>query len=239
MQVNYAVKSKTILCISDQHMPYHHPDMFKFLAAIKKRYKPNLVVNMGDALDFHSISFHQSDPNLSNAGEELERGREAVEQMEKLFPNMVVLSSNHGDLPLRKFVANGLPRQMLRPYNDIYGVGEGWRFVDDLTLVEGSEIIYFCHGISKNGKQLAAQRGVCVVSGHYHTEFRIDYVSNPRNLLWAMHTGCLIDKDSLAFAYDKLNLSRPVIGTGIILNGQAHLLPMVLNSKGRWDGNLY
>ncbi len=32
-----------ILNISDQHMPYEHPDMFKFLAAVKKKYKPTLV----------------------------------------------------------------------------------------------------------------------------------------------------------------------------------------------------
>lgn len=239
MEINYEYRNKTILTISDQHMPYHHRDMFRFLNALKKKYKPDLVINMGDALDFHSISFHQSDPNLSSASGELESGRDAVAEMEELFPNMAIISSNHGDLPLRKFVANGLPRQMLRPYNDIYGVSETWRFVDDLMLIpKDGPPLYFCHGISKNGIKLATQRGVCVTQGHHHTEFRIDYVSNPKDLIWSLQVGCLIDPKSLAFAYDKLNLTRPIIGTGLIVNGQPKLEPMTLDRSGRWVGQL-
>ncbi len=74
--------------------------------------------------------------------------------------------------------------------------------------------------------------------GHYHTEFRIDYVSNPDNLLWSMQVGCMIDKKSLAFAYDKLNLMRPVIGTGVIVDSKPELIPMLLDKRGRWTGKL-
>ena len=45
---------KSVLVISDLHIPYHHPDAFKFLAALKKKYKPDLVVNIGDEIDQHS-----------------------------------------------------------------------------------------------------------------------------------------------------------------------------------------
>jgi len=48
----------------------------------------------------------------------------------------------------------------------------------------------------------------------------------------------LIDKKSLAFAYDKLNLQRPVIGVGMIINSLPVLIPMILNNKGRWCGKL-
>lgn len=30
------------------HIPYHHPDTIKFLKAVKKKYKPTRVVNLGD-----------------------------------------------------------------------------------------------------------------------------------------------------------------------------------------------
>jgi len=234
MKLKYEYKKKSILCISDMHVPYHHQDAFKFLSALKDKYKPDLVVSLGDLVDWHSISFHPKDPELAAAGGELKLIRKHVAVLEKVFPSMIIIGSNHGDLPLRKFKDAGLPKELLRNYNDIYGVSKEWKFVDDLTLVDGQDIVYFTHGISKNGLKLATQRGINVVQGHHHTEFRVDYASNPRNLIWSLQTGCLIDKESLAFGYDKLNLQRPIIGTGGIFKGFPTLLPMILNSEGRW-----
>jgi hypothetical protein len=151
---------------------------------------------------------------------------------------MIITLGNHDALPARRLFDEGLPTSLLKPYNSIYGLGPGWQFVDDLTLIDGSEIIYVAHGIVKDGKKLAAQRGVHVVQGHYHTDCRIDYVSNPRNLLWSMQVGCLIDRIALAFAYDKQNLNRPIIASGVSINGQPHLEPMVLTAKHKWIGRL-
>jgi len=230
-----------ILCISDMHIPYHHPDSMEFLAALKEIYEPELVVNMGDLVDFHAISFHDSDPDLDSAGAELERAQEYCQVLEEGFPDMVVIGSNHGDLPLRKFLAHGLPRRMLRPYNDIFGVGEGWKFVDDFTIETHSKHlpdIYFTHGIKKNGLQLAQQRGQRVVQGHYHTDLYVKYAGNPNSLIWAMGTGCLVDNKSLAFEYGKLNLHRPIIGTGVIERGIPTAVPMILDKQGRWIGDV-
>ncbi len=238
MKIKFDFKKHSVLFISDAHMPYHHPDTFKFLAALKKKHRFKLVVSVGDLADFHNISFHKSDPDLLSAGDELEALRKCSKRLEKMFPRMVIVGSNHGDLPIRKMFDAGLPTALLRPYNEIYGVGKGWKFVDDLTMKSGDDVVYVCHGISKNGLKLAAQRGVNVVQGHYHTDFRIDYISNPRSLLWSMQVGCLIDRQSLAFAYDKLNLSRPIIGVGLLNNGIPQLVPMLLNEDGRWIGKL-
>ena len=62
---------KSILVIADQHAPYHHPDTLDFLAAIKRKYKPDCIVNIGDELDWHSISFHDKHPGLYGASHEL------------------------------------------------------------------------------------------------------------------------------------------------------------------------
>ena len=60
---------KAILCISDLHIPYHHPQAFDFLKALKKKLNPDLIVNGGDELDKHALSFHDSDPDLPSAGD--------------------------------------------------------------------------------------------------------------------------------------------------------------------------
>ena len=61
------MKYKSVLVISDLHIPYHHPDAFEFLKALKKKYKPDLVVNIGDEIDQHSISMHDSNPDLPSS----------------------------------------------------------------------------------------------------------------------------------------------------------------------------
>lgn len=233
------VDSSSILVISDQHMPYEHPDMFDFLEAVKKKYKPTLVVNIGDEVDKHALSFHDSDADLPSAGYELELAIQKIKQMEKLFPEMTLVDSNHGSLALRKFKHHGIPMKYLASQHEIYGVSEKWQWVNDLSIkLPNGQDCYFCHGMVKNGIKLASQRGTNVVQGHYHTEFKIDYIGNPHNLLFSLQVGCLIDRHSLAFAYDKLNLNRPIIGIGLIIDSKPVLVPMILDQSGRWNGRL-
>ena len=49
-----------------------------------------------------------------------------------------------------------------------------------------------------------------------------------------MMVGCLIDDKALAFEYNKTTVGRPIIGCGIIIEGQPMLIPMILDKKGRW-----
>lgn len=235
MKNNY----KRILCISDQHAPYNHPDMLRFLAAIKKKYKPTFVINGGDEVDAHALSFHDSDSDLPSAGDELIKASVVLKKLEKLFPDMVLLDSNHGSMALRKMKHHGIPMKFLATNNEIYDVSSRWKWVNDLTIkLPNGQDTYFCHGMTKSGIKLASQRGTNVVQFHYHTEFRIDYIGNPNSLLFSINSGCLINRKSLAFAYDKLNLNRPIIGTSMIIDSKPLLIPMVLDSKGRWTGKL-
>lgn len=230
---------KRILFISDQHAPYQHPDMIRFLAAIKKKYKPTLVINGGDEVDAHALSFHDHDSDLPSAGDELKEAAKILRKLEALFPRMIILDSNHGSLALRRMRVNGIPMKYLQTPNKIYGVSDKWNWVNDLTLrLPNGQLLYACHGMTKSGIKLAAQRGTNVVQFHYHTEFRIDYIGNPSNLLWSLQSGCLINRKSLAFAYDKLNLNRPIIGTSMCINSKPLLIPMILDSRGRWTGKL-
>ena len=139
--------SKSILVISDQHAPYHHIDTLDFLAAIKKIYKPDTVVNIGDEMDWHSISFHDSHPGLYSPSHELQVAREFFKDLEKLFPKQYIMDSNHGSLVFRKATRYGLPHEVFQSYNKMLGVGKGWTWHEDLILKASyGQKIYFCHG---------------------------------------------------------------------------------------------
>lgn len=228
--------NSSVLVISDLHIPYHHQDAFDFLKALKKKYKPDLVVNIGDELDHHAISMHEHNPDLMSAGDELKHSKEYVRELEKIFPEMTLVHSNHSSLVYRRALKYGLPKDYLKSYNEFLGVGNGWKWVDDytITLSDGSRC-FFTHGISADVLKVAAQYGMNTVQGHFHTKFSIGYFSNPDALIWGMQVGCLINQKSMAFDYAKNFKSRFIVGCGMIIDGQPKLMPMVLDKDGRWN----
>ena len=229
------MKYKSVLVISDLHIPYHHKDSFDFLKALKAKYKPDLIVNIGDELDHHAISMHEHNPDLMSAGDELKTSRTYVKELEKVFPEMTIVHSNHSSLVYRRALKYGLPKDYLRSYNEFLGVGKGWVWVDDLTidLIDGSRC-FFTHGMSADVLKVAQQYGMNTVQGHYHTKFSIGYYSNPDALIWGMQVGCLINQKSMAFDYAKNFKSRFIVGCGMIIDGQPKLMPMVLDNDGKW-----
>ncbi len=231
--------NESILIISDLHAPYMHPDVVKFLAAVKKKYKPTRVVSVGDEVDKHAMSFHDSDPDLDSAGRELEEAIKCLEPIYKMFPKMDIMDSNHGSMVFRKAKHHGIPVAYIRDYQEVLRAPKGWTWHNDLFLqYKKNPPIYICHGIAANVMKVVEQRGVSVVQGHYHTTFGVGYISTPASLLFGLQVGCLIDKKSLAFAYDKINLKRPMLGIGMIVKGVAFPVPMQLNINGRWTGKL-
>jgi hypothetical protein len=242
MKIKRDYREDVILCVPDLHIPYEHPDALDFIEAVMDEYDPSLVVNLGDMLDFHNISFHDSDPDLYNAGNELAEAQCKIAAWQEIIPEQIIVGSNHGDLPVRKFLNAGLPREFLRSYNDIYGVSEDWKFVQDLTIETPSKHlpdIYIAHSIRKNALSVAQQRGQRFVCGHYHEDFEVRYAGNPNSLIWSVMSGCLIDKKSLAFNYNKLNLNRPILGCTVILYGIPMLIPMILDKSGAWIGEIF
>lgn len=233
--------ASTILVIPDQHAPYHHPDALEFLSAVADAFPPDLVVNLGDELDKHAMSFHDSDPNLDSAGMELEKGKLFLIKLHKLFPQMLICHSNHGSMHYRKAKAHNIPVQYIKRYRDVLfpeTKAPGWSWRHGWTVNTPLGPVLFKHQPSGSGIGDAAHNGTNLCTGHLHGDFSTQYSAGSNRLYWHMSAGCLIDKDSLAFAYGKHSLRKPVIGCGVILEGRPMLIPMILNEEGRWIGRL-
>lgn len=231
--------NERVLVISDLHCPYHHKDTLVFLKAVKSEYDPDRVLSTGDEADHHAISYHDHDPDLLSPGNELAAASKALRQIEELFPRMDILDSNHGSLYYRKAKTNGIPKHAIKPYNELLGVGKGWKWHTDLTLtMSNGKQVYFHHSRGSNILQVSQKMGMSVVAGHLHTKLSIQYWANPNDLYFAMQLPCMIDDKSLAYAYNKLPVERPLVACGIIIDGHPRLLPMVLNKAGRWNNRL-
>lgn len=226
-----------ILLISDMHIPYHHQDLIPFLKHLKNKYSPTRIICLGDELDKHALSYHDSDPDLPSAGDELRKSLPVIQELFEMFPKMDIIESNHGSLVWRKAKTFGIPKHYIKSYNDVLGVDDGWKWSFDLTItLPNGQKCYIHHGKTSDVVKLSQQMGMCAIQGHYHETLKIDYWGNPNGLFWAMQAGCLIDDDALAFNYNNVNIKRPVIGTGVIIDSLPILEPMILNKKGEWIG---
>lgn len=227
-------KANTVLAIPDLHCPFHHIDAFAFLAEVKKVYKPDVVVNMGDLEDWHSISMHDHDPDGLSPGDELKALRLSIAPLKKLFPKMLICTSNHGSLPLRRAFKFGLPSELIKSYQDIIQAPKTWKIADTWEI----DGVIYEHGEAFAGQQGAIKSANAnmqsTVIGHIHAFAGIQYSANQKHLIFGFNVGCLIDRAKYAFAYGKKLKAKPIIGCGIIRNGIPTFIPMQMDSKGRW-----
>lgn len=232
---NTGHENQRILLISDMHIPYNHRDLLPFLTYLNAKYKPTRVICLGDECDLHALSYHDSSPDLSSAGDELTKALPIIAEIHKLFPIMDILESNHGSLVWRKAKTHGIPKRYIKSYNEVLCVGDGWKWHDDLliTLPNGNKC-YLHHGKVVRGLTLSEKMGCCSVQGHHHEQFNIGYYGTPFALNWALQCGCLIDYKSYAFSYANVNIKRQVIGTGLILDSQPVLVPLLMDENGAW-----
>lgn len=226
----------TVLVISDQQIPFHHPDMFKFLIWLKNKYKPDYVVNIGDEVDMHAISDYDHDPDGYSPGDELKIALIYLKELYKIFPKVYAVTSNHTARPFRRAKKFGIPRAYLKEYHEFLQAPSGWEWRDH-WVIDG---VHYFHGEGYSGPMGAAKAamnlGCPVVMGHLHSDAGIHYVASDAQLIYGFNVGCLIDKKAYAFAYGKAMPKKPVIGTGLVIKGVPIFIPMLLNKKGRWIG---
>jgi hypothetical protein len=209
-----------------------------FLKAVESKFKPSKIVCLGDEMDAHAISDYDKDPDGMSPGDELEEALEHMHKLYKVFPNTMVCTSNHTARPYRKAYKFGLPRAFLKSYSEFLQAPKGWVWQDKWEI---DDVIYE-HGEGFSGQQGAIKSALgnmqSTVIGHLHSWAGIQYSANPKHLIFGFNAGCLIDKNSYAFAYGAKLKHKPILGCGIVDRGIPVFIPMLLDSYDRWVGKL-
>ena len=233
-------KKEIVLVISDLQIPFQHKDSFKFLRAVKEKYKPTKVVCIGDEVDFCALSDFYQDPDGMSAGEELTKSIKEMKKLYELFPNVMSCLSNHTGRIMRKAFKSGIPTAFIRSYKEFFEAPEGWEWREFWIIDE----VRYEHGHAMSGGAAGVLSNACVknqrstVFGHFHTGAGIRYISTPESLLFSFNVGSLIDRHSYAFNYSQAQKIRPVLGLGIVDKGIPTFVPMLLAKGGRWVGKL-
>lgn len=214
--------TKRVLVIGDTHAPFTHKEYLKHCKKVYKEYKCNHVIHIGDELDHHAASYHETDVNGLSATEELRLAIDNLAQWHKAFPNTDVIIGNHTRMILRKANTAGIPLNWLREYKDVLRVPT-WNFHIKLNI----DGVLYIHGEGVTARTMANRVGRSVVQGHRHTEGYVWYHNNGERQIFGMQVGTGIDADSYAFAYAK-NHPDAILSCGVVIDGKmAHVIPMV------------
>ena len=229
---------QSVLIISDLHFPYAHQDWHPFLKAIKEQYKPQIILNVGDEVDAHAISFHDSDSSLPSADQELDEAIKEIQSLRDLFPKMYICESNHGSLAYRKIKHHGIPIRNLKELSDLYETPQ-WSWHHEILLETLQGFVTVVHGKTGGRGKLATEQGNSAIQGHFHSTLELSWIQSTMNTRFNMIVGCLIDAKSMAFAYGKNFTKKPMLGVGWINElGEPSLIRMITDKNNRWIGKL-
>jgi len=210
-----------------------YPD---FLAQTYDQWQCDRVVHIGDLADFHAISFHQKQFGLESIEKELEDARAQVEQLTSLFPDVDYLTGNHTALPARQAAEVGLPPSLMLSLSAILDLPEGWAVHPrhyDLNI----DGVLYRHGDKGRSNQInaaflnAQNEFTSLVQGHFHAQAGAVYGANQRDRYFGLQVGCGTDPRSAYMAYSNVYSKRPLLGCGIVLDGEyAAFEPLLLEN---------
>lgn len=211
-----------VLVIGDLHTPFDHADYLAHCKAVRKFYKTTHTVFIGDIIDAHYSSYHESNPDGWGAGDELTKAVEKLALWHKAFVGADVILGNHDRMAMRKVMSSGLSQRWLRGIDEVLNVPT-WKF-HMRRIYDG---VLYIHGEGVTARTKAQRAGKSVVQGHRHTEAYVWYNPKDYGSQFGMQVGCGINADTYAFAYAK-DHPAPVLACGVVLAGkQAHVIPML------------
>jgi hypothetical protein len=201
-----------ILIIGDLHAPFTKKGYLKFCREQQELYDCGTVIFIGDVIDNHYSSYHESDPDGYSAGEELDRAIDMISDWYHTFPKATVIIGNHDRLVHRKAYSSGVSKKWIREYKDVLNTS-GWDFVENTELFE----INFNHGEGGTARNRIKSELQSQVQGHLHTQLYNEFLVGANFIVFGMQVGCGIDVKSYAMAYGK-HFKKHAIGCGVVLN---------------------
>ena len=205
-------QERRILVIGDLHEPFCLEGYLQFCKDIYAKWNCNQVVFIGDIIDNHYASYHESDPNGLSGGDELSLAIKRIKKWYKAFPVADVCIGNHDRLIMRKAFSSAIPQEWIKSYNEV--LGTNWNWVERVVYDD----VQYCHGEGGTARTKAKNDMQSSVQGHIHTQAYTEWMVGRNFRVFGMQVGCGIDWESFAMAYAR-NYKKQAIGCGVVLGG--------------------
>lgn len=203
-----------VLVIGDLHEPFTLDEYLPFCKKVYSKYRCNKVVFIGDVVDNHYSSYHESDPDGFSGGDELDLAIWKISKWYEAFQEADWILGNHDRLVHRKAMTAGLSKQWIRDYKEVLKVPK-WKIHEEL-IIDG---VQYLHGEGGTARNRAKNDLMSTVQGHLHTEAYTHYWVGKNYKIFGTQVGCGIDAKSYAMAYAK-NFKKPAIGVAVVIGGK-------------------
>jgi len=161
---NNIVVKKNVLVIGDLHLPFTLEGYLEHCIKIYKKYNCDTVVFIGDILDLHFTSYHETSTEGYGATQEHDLSVEMLRKWYKAFPKAYVTIGNHDALIYRKAMSAGISKRWIQNYSQVLGT-PGWEWVTDIVIDD----VLYTHGTT-NAYTKTKQNLMSTVQGHLHSQ---------------------------------------------------------------------
>ncbi len=209
--LNYRKHTKSsVLVIGDLHCPF---DLDKYLEFCIEQYHQHScteVVFIGDVIDNHYSSYHETDADGMGGGDELEAAIARIARWRNAFPVATVIIGNHDRMVMRKAQTSAIPRKWIKSYKEVLEVPD-WNFVERYV----KDNVQYIHGEAGTARTKARNDMMNTVQGHLHTQCYTEHYVGQKYRIYGAQVGCGINHESYAMAYAKSG-KKPAIACMVI-----------------------
>jgi predicted phosphodiesterase len=209
---NLNTDERRILVIGDIHAPFELKGYLEFCQETYSKYLCNQVIYIGDIIDNHYTSYHETSSDAMGGLDELEYAIKAVKRWSDAFPVADVLIGNHDRMVMRKAQTSDIPSAWIKSYNEV--LGTNWNWTERVVY----DNVQYVHGEGGTASTKSKNDMMSTVQGHIHTQCYTMWSVGRNFKVFGTQVGCGVDGTSYAAAYAK-NFKKQAIGCGVILGG--------------------
>ena len=207
-----------ILVIGDLHEPFCLDSYLDWCVDQYYAYNCTEVIFIGDIIDNHFSSYHETSADGMGGLDELELAIKRISRWYKAFPVATVIIGNHDRIIMRKAQTSAIPSKWIKSYKEVLDV-PNWNFVERYE----KDGVQFIHGEGGTARTKCRADMMNTVQGHLHTQAYTEHYVGKNFRVYGTQVGCGINHKSYAMAYAKYG-KRPAVGCAVILNnGQTPL----------------
>jgi metallophosphoesterase superfamily enzyme len=201
-----------VLVIGDLHEPFCLDSYLDWCVEQYHAYNCTEVVFIGDIIDNHYSSYHETSADGMGGLDELELAIKRISRWYKAFPVAKVIIGNHDRIIMRKAQTSAIPSKWIKSYKEVLEV-PNWDFVERYE----KDDVQYIHGEGGTARTKCRADMMNTVQGHLHTQCYTEHYVGKNFRVFGTQVGCGINHKSYAMAYAKYG-KRPAVGCAVILN---------------------
>ena len=157
MRVSNGGIVNNVLVIGDLHEPFSLDKYLEFCVSKYEQFDCTEVVFIGDIIDNHYASYHETNADGMGGADELEYAIQRIARWYKAFPKATIIIGNHDRMVMRKAQTSSIP-------SCEHYVGQNFR-VFGMQVGTGIKFSEYSFAYAKAGKKPAIGCGVVLRNG--------------------------------------------------------------------------